>query len=719
MDIQVTPKTDAGPIIKIQDIRPTDFLVSIVGKVTQIIPVHDIINPRNHFTEQVASFTVRDETGEIRFTLWSFVSRLIEQRKVKIGDTIRATKVMVRPNDEGELELILVPPSTIEFNPSDMNLPGINLQSLPEPKKKIITKIETLGYVDDDDKEDIDDDFDNNIDHDDKSKQKEGGGRSSLKRPAINEKSRRSTSMAGIRQAVRGNGVRFRGLTSEGRAYYRDMWGFDPVEDLKEAPPISRLMPAEDPALWGPPFPREAESPALWSDGPSQEPWPDWVYNASTDYYYEADIPLENDPELQAAGVGVRARVNEDKKMRSHNRIVFARGNASAEVECMHTVVYEAPAKEILNLPGEKIEELVTSTEGKPVMLPPWEHFAAMKSYVAGIVSVGILDSIIVIAHDKEEYPSLNLFGLNNEMVTLIWKALYKVAPRAMIARYMKVLGDLCERRPAQWLAHEWVTLVQDFALFEVMAHASYWDALPPPVQEKVREAVQIVNEPAREHHPELFDAGMALLALPNMEILPVSDIYPVGHVIYEKVYDLRNGGSGAVRVHDPPQVLVRAFYYKNKQVDEAIFYREDPGDENRVKIMWGTGLCPKGTRAQIFAQMCMLAGKIASMNGESFRLAAIKYKSIKPHASETSFLNCLAEFDAGATRTILSYFVPTSEKDRDFLKSFEFLNSSQASGVLVPVKQHSQHLDAPKLGDTPPNDFDVHRSKKTGLRRI
>ncbi len=181
----MAPKTDAGPIIKIQDIRPTDFLVSIVGKVTQIIPVHDIINPRNHITEQVASFTVRDETGEIRFTLWSFVSRLIEQWKVKIGDTIRATKVMVRPNDEGELELILVPPSNIEINPSDVNLPGINLQSLPEPKKKIITNIETLSYVDDDDEEDFDDDFDNNIDYDDKSKKKEGGGRSSLKRPAI------------------------------------------------------------------------------------------------------------------------------------------------------------------------------------------------------------------------------------------------------------------------------------------------------------------------------------------------------------------------------------------------------------------------------------------------------------------------------------------------------------------------------------------------------
>ncbi len=76
------PKTDTGPIIKIQDIRPTDFLVSIVGKVTHIIPVHDLINICNHINEKDDSFTVRDGTGEIRFTLRSFVSWLIEQWKV-------------------------------------------------------------------------------------------------------------------------------------------------------------------------------------------------------------------------------------------------------------------------------------------------------------------------------------------------------------------------------------------------------------------------------------------------------------------------------------------------------------------------------------------------------------------------------------------------------------------------------------------------------------
>ncbi len=156
------PTTDASPIIKIQDIRPTDFLVSIVGKVTQIIPDHDIINPRNHIAEQVASITVRDETGEIRFTLLDYFFNLIEQYNIKIGDTIRVTNLMVKQNDEGELELFMVPPSDIEINPIDVNLSGINFQSLPEPKKKIFPKIEDNGCVDDDEDEydDFEDDFD-------------------------------------------------------------------------------------------------------------------------------------------------------------------------------------------------------------------------------------------------------------------------------------------------------------------------------------------------------------------------------------------------------------------------------------------------------------------------------------------------------------------------------------------------------------------------------
>ncbi len=142
-------------------------------------------------------------------------------------------------------------------------------------------------------------------------------------------------------------------LTLKERAYYREAWGFDPVADKKVSPPRPDVL-----------------------------------------YYYESSIPLENDPEIRAVGIMMHARVEVDADGRSHNRIVFTRGEKSVAVECVHTAVYAAPPREISELSKEKLKVLGASTGGRPVILPPWEHFASLKSFAGGIAAVGILWSV-------------------------------------------------------------------------------------------------------------------------------------------------------------------------------------------------------------------------------------------------------------------------------------------------------------------------------------
>lgn len=139
-------------------------------------------------------------------------------------------------------------------------------------------------------------------------------------------------------------------LTAAERAYYSETWGFDPVADKKVSPRHPKVL-----------------------------------------YYYEASIPLENDPELWSAGVTMHARVEVDANGKSHNRIVFMRGEKSVTVACVHTAVHIATPREILELSEEKLNELAVSAGGRQVILPPWEHCAALKSFAAGIAAVGLL----------------------------------------------------------------------------------------------------------------------------------------------------------------------------------------------------------------------------------------------------------------------------------------------------------------------------------------
>ncbi len=112
-------------------------------------------------------------------------------------------------------------------------------------------------------------------------------------------------------------------------------------------------------------------------------------------FRYEECFPLSQDLPLQAVGVMICARVDW-KGDDIRNRIVFRRTDAKgrrrkASVECTHTVAYAEPEGDtpldILESLAKEMMDEISENPRRPVILPPWEHFAALKSYVAGIAA--------------------------------------------------------------------------------------------------------------------------------------------------------------------------------------------------------------------------------------------------------------------------------------------------------------------------------------------
>ncbi len=128
------PKSDSIPHIKIKDIRPAMQNITLIGKVTQIFPVKEFTKKKDGSIGKVASFILQDETGEIRFTLWDNHTQIVEERRLAIGDTVRALNVIAKANRDGAPELSLTMRGKLELNPSDVTIQGINLEQLPSTK---------------------------------------------------------------------------------------------------------------------------------------------------------------------------------------------------------------------------------------------------------------------------------------------------------------------------------------------------------------------------------------------------------------------------------------------------------------------------------------------------------------------------------------------------------------------------------------------------------
>ncbi|GAB4317818.1 MAG: hypothetical protein Kow0069_20670 [Promethearchaeota archaeon] len=220
-------------------------------------------------------------------------------------------------------------------------------------------------------------------------------------------------------------------------AYYRTVWGFDPESDRAPLP--------------------------------------------GGGFRYEVDYELLNDPALHAAGVRVCARVDVDGEG-THNRIVFKQGGGETAVYCTHTAVLaaEVPVEELdlavskaagaSGASGVAVTAGVAGARGVagPVAgdgssgfepaaaavvdaLPPEEHFASLKSYVAGLAEVG-LANVLVAAHrpagvDVDALP----FGFNPAMQAQVVAALRALSPDALQALILDFLVKLVRVVPVGW----------------------------------------------------------------------------------------------------------------------------------------------------------------------------------------------------------------------------------------------------------------------------
>ncbi len=214
-------------------------------------------------------------------------------------------------------------------------------------------------------------------------------------------------------------------LPASERDYYRTVWGFDPVDDCQT---ISLLMQR-----------------------------------------YEACFDLPQDLPLQAARVVICARVDWKGEV-IHNRIVFRKGAKEAAVDCTHTIVYAGPASGVMtfasdaDLTQNDLPELVKlARTGRLVLLPPWEHFAALKSYVAAIAQEGLLTMVrSANARAGEEGPNGTLevpFGFNPAMQGQIFKVLTKVIPSVTSAMQEDLARELLEDVPPAWIFERWEIL--------------------------------------------------------------------------------------------------------------------------------------------------------------------------------------------------------------------------------------------------------------------
>ncbi len=220
-------------------------------------------------------------------------------------------------------------------------------------------------------------------------------------------------------------------IPNNSRTYYKKTWGFDPITDCNK-------------------------TGSMWK--------------------YEAGFKPVADPTLLAAGVKIYAQVSFRTMRKCRNRIVFRAGIREGVVNCTHTVVYEGTAEKALEwaeMPPRGARPMGF------VNLPPYEHFAALKSYVEGISFTGIAN-MLTIAH-KPDQEFNQPFGFNVAMQAQVICALGIVAPKAARAILRDWLMELIEYAPKNWLAQRIQLIVQsipiswDVVINDIKSEAGDW----------------------------------------------------------------------------------------------------------------------------------------------------------------------------------------------------------------------------------------------------
>ena len=132
-------KTSESGLMLVKDIKPGLKSVSFVARVLRIYPTKEFKTPKRE--GKVASFSVADETGQMRVVFWdtNFID-MLENSAIKEGDVVKITNCYVKESQMGGVEVHASNRTKIDVNPKDV-------KAIPELTKPKIDrkKIKDLG----------------------------------------------------------------------------------------------------------------------------------------------------------------------------------------------------------------------------------------------------------------------------------------------------------------------------------------------------------------------------------------------------------------------------------------------------------------------------------------------------------------------------------------------------------------------------------------------
>ena len=131
--------------LRIEDLIPGMSKVDILARVVRIREPKEFQRP-NGKPGQVASLTIRDETGETRLVLWDEKSTLITEGRLKKGDIVLIQNAYVRNGIDKKPELSLGARGSIAVNPEHPRVK--ELPQVDEGRAKISELKLEMGEVD-------------------------------------------------------------------------------------------------------------------------------------------------------------------------------------------------------------------------------------------------------------------------------------------------------------------------------------------------------------------------------------------------------------------------------------------------------------------------------------------------------------------------------------------------------------------------------------------
>ncbi len=337
------------------------------------------------------------------------------------------------------------------------------------------------------------------------------------------------------------------------------------------------------------PFPCPPDERQYYVDIHGFDPEAGWV-NKALAYKYEAWFQLVADPALAAVGVTIGARVDQVPGLPPQNRILFRSKEGNVEgIYCTHTVLYAGPADDALRFADDSILQRVPvpaeldflAQTGGPVQLPPWGHFAALKSYVAGIAEMGILTMMgAASAQDREGTLPLT-FGFNPAMQRQVIGALRRIAPLATDAIVRDYFLQLLEEVPPEWLTPRLQLLDGDLNLCPVIfADPAIVQAVLARIPAMALSGLVL----ARPHRNfSQYEKGLDVLcaALPPNDVIKLKERLSPAVAVTETTQDTTNISNNAAPLAAP--ILAQEFY---EEIDNAIKMHLDQVSTTSTEVL-------------------------------------------------------------------------------------------------------------------------------------